>query len=133
MASPYASEMRQSRLYSLGKTGGIVSVATLGLGEGFRILRYRNGDVSSREFWTSQYVFGATSIGTLGGGWIGRVAGTFTPYPLAGAVGATLGGFAGGWGGGYLGQQYAGSYYDWKFAELDQKFGEYVYRCYGVQ
>lgn len=132
-ASTYASEMRQNRLYSLGKIGGIISVVALGLGEGFQIWRYRNGDVFSREFWTSQYAFGATVIGTLGGGWIGGLAGSVVPIPGAGTVGATLGSIAGSMGGGYLGQTYAGSYYDWKFAVLDQKFGEYVYRRYCVQ
>lgn len=136
VASRYAGDQLQSRLYSFGKSGGVVSVGALIMNEGFLISRYRNGDVSSREFWTSQWSQSAATVGTFGGGLLGRVAGTLTPpplAPLAGNLGSILGGSVGNWAGQYVGEKYAGEYYDIKFAKLDQEFGKTIYDHYKVQ
>lgn len=133
MVSQHVSEGWQSRLYSMGKTGGIFSVAALGLGEGFQISRYRSGDISSREFWTSQYVLSTTGAGTASGMWLGRLAALTPCGLLCGQAVSVLGSIAGGWIGGQIGQRFADDYCDQQFVKLDQKFGEYVYERYGVR
>lgn len=133
MASRYASEGLQAKLYSLGRTGGIYSPIIHGLSEVFLVSRYVNGDVSSREFWTTQWVLGSSltggTVGGLGGGFLGSI----TPIPVATEFGATVGSFGGTWAGEKVGQLTASKYYESKFGKLDQEFGKFVYSRYGVK
>jgi hypothetical protein len=141
LASQYASGTLQGNLYYIGRAGGIVSLVALASGEGFMIYRYRSGDVSSREFWTSQWVLGGSAAGGLAGSWIGGalgglVSGAATEgagTPVGVTVGSGIGGFAGTWIGGRTTGYFADAYYDWKFAEIDRKYADFVYARYGVQ
>jgi hypothetical protein len=81
-ASNYATGNMREGLYRLGRSGGIASVAALGLGEGFLISRYATGDVSSQEFWTSQWIMASTAAGGWGGAWFGGVAGGLSPVKV---------------------------------------------------
>jgi hypothetical protein len=130
LASRFATERLQADLYSLGHWGGVASLLLFGAGEGLSIARYANGDVTSREFWTTQWILGSTGIGSAAGSWIGETAGILVlknPIWLA-----LLGRTAGAWLGQEIGRRTANTYYERQFAELDQKFGEAVYKHYGV-
>jgi hypothetical protein len=120
----------QGKFYRLGRAGGITSVVAMGLAEGFAIARYRNGDVSSKDFWTSQWVMSASASGGLIGSWTGGLASAMlVKNPISGAL---VGGGAGSWFGQKLGAKTAETYYDWQFAKLDEGLGKFVYQCYGI-
>lgn len=127
-AGQFVAEGTQARLYSIGRVGGIASIAALGASEAFLVARYANGDVTSREFWTTQWVMGSAAAGTYAGGWIGGIA---SAAILKNPVwGAGLGGGGGTWAGQKFGDKTAQAYYDWKFGKLDQEFGKWVYAKY---
>lgn len=131
--SRYASEGVQGKLFYLSRVGGIASITALGLGEVFLISRYVYGDVSSREFWTTQSVLGFSVVGGIAGFWVGRAMAGLWASPLTIDLGAVLGGAVGTWAGQMTGTLVADYYYDWKFAELDRAFGEFVYARYGIK
>lgn len=131
--SRYASEEAQGRLFNWSRTGGIVSLAALGAGEAFLISRYAYGDVSSREFWTTQWMLSSTLVGGAAGSWVGGAVGAMWQNPLSIDIAATLGGMAGAWIGQQLGARAADYYYDLKFAKLDEEFGKFVNDRYGVR
>lgn len=136
LASQYASGAFQGNLYYIGRVGGIVSLVALASGEGFMIYRYRSGDVSSREFWTSQWVLGGSALGGWLGAWGGGALGVAASGPGAPAgatTGAAIGGFVGTWLGGKTTRYFSDAYYDWRFAEIDRQFADFVYARYGVQ
>jgi len=134
MASRYASEGLQGKLYSLGRTGGIYSPIIHGLSEVFLVSRYGAGDVSSREFWTTQWVLGSSASGGMSGAWLGGAIGTLIgKTPLSTELGSFFGSSGGTWMGKKLGDETASTYYDWKFTKLDQEFGKFVYSRYGVK
>lgn len=134
LASKFAGAELQGSLYRYGRVGGVTALAALGVSEVFAIARYRNGDVSSRDFWTSQYVMGTAASGAAVGGWIGTISGalvTKNPYltTLAGATGGTVGAGVGD----IVGRETSEIYYELKFAKLDEAFGKFVYAQYGVK
>ena len=134
LASKFAGAELQGSLYRYGRVGGVTALAALGASEVFAIARYRNGDVSSRDFWTTQYVMGTSASGGAVGGWIGTISGalvTKNPYltTLAGTTGGTVGAGVGD----IVGRKTSEIYYEWKFAKLDEAFGKFVYRCYGIE
>ncbi|TSA08447.1 MAG: hypothetical protein D4R79_15295 [Comamonadaceae bacterium] len=131
-ASKFATQGMQGDLYRMGRSGGIASLASLGLGEAFLISRYATGDVSSREFWTSQWVTTSAAAGGASGMWIGGNLGVWSPFknPLWLAYMGSIGGT---WVGQKFGERSADTYYEWKFGTQDRKFGEYVYALYGVK
>lgn len=96
LASKFVGAELQGNLYRYGRVGGVTALAALGVSEVFAIARYRNGDVSSRDFWTTQYVMGTSASGGAVGGWIGTISValvTKNPYltTLAGTTGGTVG------------------------------------------
>ncbi len=134
LASKFAGAELQGNLYRYGRVGGVTALAALGVSEVFAIARYRNGDVSSRDFWTTQYVMGTSASGAAVGGWIGTISGalvTKNPYltTLAGTAGGGLGTMLGD----MVGTTTSKSYYEWKFAKLDEAFGKFVYAQYGIK
>lgn len=131
--SRYTSEGVQGQLFYLSRMGGIASFAALGLGEAFLISRHVYGDVSSREFWTTQSILGSALVGGTAGSWVGGAIGGLWANPLTVNLGAVLGGAAGTWAGQEIGTRGADYYYDWKFAELDEAFGKFVYAHYGIK
>lgn len=141
LSSQYARGAQQGNLYYASRVGGAVSLAALASGEGFMIYRYHRGDVSSREFWTSQWVLGGSAAGGLTGSWIGGTLGGLLSGAvtdgagtvLGASVGSGFGGLAGTLLGGKTATHFADEYYDWKFAELDRQFADFVYARYGVQ
>lgn len=121
----------QGKFYRLGRAGGITSVVAIGLAEGFAIARYRNGDISSKDFWTEQWVMSTAAGGGLIGSWTGALTSTvLVKNPMWGAL---VGGTAGSWVGEKVGAQTAETYYEIKFAKLDEEYGKFVYQCYGVE
>jgi hypothetical protein len=130
----------QENLYRIGRVGDVVSLVALVSGEGFMIYRYRSGDISSREFWTSQWVLGGSAmggfIGSWTGGFLGGLAGgvlTEGTGTLVGtSVGSGVGGVAGSWIGRKVTSSFVDAYYDWRFAEMDRQFADFVYDRYGV-
>jgi hypothetical protein len=73
---------------------------------------------------------GASASGGLAGSWIGAIGTTFlVKNPMWGAL---IGGTSGSWIGNKFGERTAEIYYEWKFAKLDEEFGKYLYRCYGI-
>lgn len=131
-ASRYASESLQGRSYSMSKNADRFAVAFIAADEAFLIWRYREGDVSSREFWTTQWLLGASMTGGYGGALLGRMIGTSVPLPSAGSIGSLLGGFTGNYFGRVIGKAWVNDYYDMKFGAIDKKFGEAVYKHYKV-
>jgi hypothetical protein len=131
-ASKFAADNMQGRLYRMGRAGGIASVAALGLGEAFLISRYATGDVSSQEFWTTQWVMTSSAGGGLGGGWIGGAAAVLSPVKNP-FWGAAIGSAGGAWIGREFGERTSTAYYEWNFGKLDREFGKFVYARYGVQ
>lgn len=125
-ASRYASEELQGKLYRYGRVGGIASLASIGLAEGFLISRYVRGDVSSREFWTEQWVNSSVVAVSFSGGALGYLL-------TKGPWGSTFGAQGGAWLGDLIGTTTKDIYYEWMFAKLDQRFGEFVYAKYGVK
>lgn len=122
----FAGEELQSRLYRVGRVGGIASVAALGLSESFLVTRYVHGGVLDREFWTSQWVLGTTTSG----GMLGWGAGLFvTKSPWGAFAGTNFGGYLGN----ELGTRTARTYYEYKFGELDKAFGRWLYTQYAVK
>lgn len=121
-----ASDALQSRLYSIGKIGGLTSVAALGLSETFHVSRYLRGDVMSQEFWTDQWVIANASAGGLAGWWAGAAVGK---NPWAAFIGTNAGTFIGN----ELGTRTAGMYYEHKFGELDRAYGKWVYARYAIK
>ncbi len=122
----FAGEALQSRLYSVGRVGGIASIAGLGLSEAFLVTRYVNGDVLDREFWTGQWVLGTTTSG----GMLGWGAGLFiTKSPWGAFAGTNFGGYLGN----EVGTRTARTYYEYKFGELDRAFGKWVYAQYALK
>lgn len=120
----------QGKLFRLGRTGGITSVVAMGLAEGFSIARYRYGDVSSKDFWTEQWVMGTSASGGLIGSWTGGLASAvFVKNPIWGAL---VGGATGTRVGEKFGVKTAEWQYEWKFARIDEEFGKFVYQCYGL-
>jgi hypothetical protein len=91
VAGKYVNEGLQGRLYYLGRSGGIVSVAALGLGEVFLISRYATGDVSSPEFWKTHWILGTTRAGSLIGGFAGMLLRIPVYSPFLGSAGGTWG------------------------------------------
>jgi len=134
LAGQYGGEVWRNRMYSVGRTGGLVSVVALSMGEGFQIARFRNGDITSQEFWTSQWVMGASIAGTYVGAKIGGAAtGIATANPIGIFFGAGVGGVTGAWVGGKTAKAFSDDYYDSKFTKLNQEFAEFVYKSYRVQ
>lgn len=129
----YASEGVQGQLFYLSRVGGVASFAALGLGDAFLISRYVYGDVSSREFWTTQSMLGSAVVGGIAGSWVGGAMAGVWASPLTIDLGAVLGGAAGTLAGQKIGTLLADYYYDWKFAELDRAFGKVVYARYGIK
>ena len=119
----FTGEALQSRLYTVGKVGGVASIAALGLSEAFLVTRYVNGDVMDREFWTGQWIASTSTTGGVLGGYAAFLI-TKGPWGV----------FAGSSAGGYLGSEFgtktARTYYDYKFKELDRAYGEWVYARY---
>lgn len=118
-------------LTGLGQWGGVAAIGFLVLAEGFTYARYTSGEISSREFWTQQWILGTSLGGATIGSWIGSSVGLATigePTILS-----TLGGVMGSVGGNQIGEWTATWYYGWRFAELDAAFGSAVYARYGVQ
>lgn len=131
--SPHVREAWGSRLYRMGRFGGIASAGALLAGQAFFITRYRSGDINSREFWTQQWVMNGQAFGSFAGAWLGRGAGLLIgKHPFFATAGGALGGVAGGG----VGQKFSAwgveRYYDWRFGELDEAFGRAVYRQYGL-
>ena len=125
-SAQFAGEALQSRLYAVGKVGGIAALAGLGLSEAFLVTRYVHGDVMNREFWTSQWVLGTSTTG----GFVGGGAGLFvTKSPWGAFAGTTFGGYLGN----EVGIRTARTYYEYKFGELDRAFGSWVYAQYAVR
>ncbi len=134
LASQYAREGLQGKLWYSSRIGGVISLVALASGEAFMIWRYRAGDVSSKEFWTSQWMLGGSAAGGLAGSWIGGiVGGALTRHPVGATIGAAGGSYAGTWIGGKTALYFSDSYYDWRFAEIDQRYADFVYARYGVQ
>lgn len=131
--SPLAREGLQARLYSVGRWGGFGALAFFGVGEGIAIVRYSRGDVTSREFWTQQWILGTSGAGAWAGAGAGRLV-DLLPWKIPGAssVASGLGGLTGGWIGKRFGELTAEAHYNRKFAELDRAYGEAVYARYGV-
>lgn len=128
--SLYAGEAAAGSLGTFGEWGGVTAVGLLLVAEGFNYARYRSGEISSRDFWTRQWILGASLGGATLGSWIGGSLGVATigePTILS-----ALGGLVGSFGGGYLARTTARWYYEWKFAEWDEAFGAAVYARYGV-
>lgn len=132
LGSQYANQEWQGRLYRLGRFSGAASALAFASGEAFMISRYLNDDVSSREFWTSQWILGGGAAGGYIGSWAGGILGSTTGIPLGTTAGVVVGSLAGSLAGGKASTYGAGSYYDWKFSALDQRFAEFVYDHYGV-
>jgi len=140
LASPYANQNLQGGLYRFGRVGGYATGLALVAGEAAMIQRYRAGDVSSREFWTSQWIL----AGSVGGGHTGTVIGRAVGAAVGAAVtegagtgigatvGAAVGGVVGAKSGGEVTKATADYYYDLKFSALDRRFAEFVYAQYGV-
>lgn len=131
LASTYAREAAQIRLWTLARYGGAVALAGFGLGEMFLISRYMHGDVSSREFWTSQSILAFGAAGGIGGAWLGGVLAA-AANPGLSVYGSVVSSAIGAWSGSKLGRLLAERYYDWKYGKLDEAFGEWVYRRYGL-
>jgi hypothetical protein len=129
--SLYATEAAAETLAGLGQWGGVAAIGFLVLAEGFTYARYSSGDISSREFWTQQWILGTSMGGATIGSWLGGSIGLVTTGEPT--IFSMLGGFVGAWSGGQLGQMTASTYYGWKFAELDDAFGMAVYARYGLQ
>jgi hypothetical protein len=125
----YASEAVAGSLGTIGQWGGVTALGLLLTAEGFNYARYHSGEISSREFWTRQWILGASLGGATLGSWIGGSLGVITIGEPT--IFSTLGGFLGAVGGNQLGRTTARWYYDWKFAELDEAFGAAVYARYG--
>jgi hypothetical protein len=121
---------QQGRFYRFGRASGITSIAAMGMAEGFSIARYRNNDVSSKDFWTAQWVMGTSASGGLVGSWAGSLGSTvLIKNPMWGAL---VGGTTGSWIGEAVGVKTAETYYEVKFSQLDEAFGKFVYQCYGI-
>lgn len=131
-ASNYANGNMREVLYRMGRSGSIASVTALGLGEGFLISRYVIGDVSSQEFWTSQWIMTSTAAGGWGGAWFGGVMGGLSPLKIP-FWWSTVGSAGGSWAGREFGERTSAAYYEWKFGKLDREFGKFLYTRYGVQ
>jgi hypothetical protein len=131
-ASRYASEKLQGKLYRYGRVGGNASLASIGLAEGFLISRHAAGDVSSREFWTTQWILGTTATGGASGAWVGGAIMGLSPFKIP-SLGSFLGATTGTWFGETIGKWTADWHYKKHFALLDQRFGEFVYNRYGVK
>jgi hypothetical protein len=85
----------------------------------------------SHEFWTSQWILTTAGVGSFAGGWAGAIAsGALLKNPFWGAM---VGSGSGGWVGQAFGNRTAQIYYDWKFGELDQQFGNWVYAQYQIR
>lgn len=124
--SRFAGEALQSRLYAVGRVGGIAAIAGLGLSEAFLVTRYVHGDVMDREFWTGQWVLGTTTTGGIVGGGAGLFV---TKSPWGAFAGTNFGGYLGN----EVGTRTARTYYEYKFGELDRAFGRWVYTQYAVK
>jgi hypothetical protein len=129
--SLYATEAAAESLAGLGQWGGVAAIGFLVIAEGFSYARYTSGEISSREFWTQQWILGTALGGATIGSWLGGSAGLLTTGEPT--ILSTVGGFIGAWSGSRLGQWTATWYYGWRFAELDEAFGEAIYARYGVQ
>lgn len=132
MGGQYANQAWQARLYRLGRFGGPASALAFASGEAFMISRYLNDDVSSREFWTSQWILGGGAAGGCVGSWAGGILGSTTGNPLGTTAGAVAGSVAGSWAGGTVSVYGADSYYSWKFSALDKRFADFVYESYEI-
>lgn len=134
LASRYASEANQARLFSTGRYVGQLAWVGLVAAEGFQIARYSKRDVSDREFWTNQWVLGSAAtggyFGSLAGG---ALAGFVFKAPPAVAAGSVTGGSGGAWLGESLARSTANAWYEHKFAGIDERFGKRVYARYGLQ
>lgn len=140
LASPYANQNLQGRLYRVGRIGGYAAGLALVAGEAAMIQGYRAGDVSSREFWTSQWILTGSYAGGRVGAGVGRAVGAAVGAAvtegagtgIGAAIGTTVGGVVGAKAGGEFAKNTANEYYDLKFAELDRRYAEFVYAQYGV-
>jgi hypothetical protein len=134
MASRHVNDGLQGKLYVLGRTGGLYSPFFHGISDVFLGSRYLAGDVSSREFWTTQWVLGSALTGGTVGGWSGGSIGALIgKTPLATESGSFFGSSAGTLAGEKIGRFTADEYYNFKFGKLDQEFGKFVYARYGVE
>lgn len=125
-AARFATESLQSRLYMVGKAGGVASIAAIGLSEAFLVTRYVRGDVLGREFWTEQWVAGTSTIGSMAGGgalWL------IAKNPWSAFAGASAGNYLGN----DFGTRTARRYYEYKFGELDKAYGIWVYSQYAIR
>lgn len=123
----------QGPLSAVARAGGWGSLAALGAGEVFLVVRYRSGDLSGREFWTTQMVMASTATGTFIGGWVGTVSGSAVPFvPLGALIGGLAGSAAGGYAGKTLAQHSAEWFYERQQGKFDDQFGQAVYTAYGI-
>ncbi len=126
-------------LTKVSRRGGAIAVVGFLGAEGFMVYEYAFGEVTKREFVTSQAGLLSGVGGSVAGAWLGAKAGGLSGSvlgPVGTVIGAGIGGIAGGLGGGYLASTQAtlaaGRYYDFKDAELDRRFASYVYALYEV-
>ena len=131
-ASRYASEQLQARSYALSNNAGRAAATFIVADEAFLIWRYREGDVSSSEFWTSQWLLSASMTGSYGGALLGRSIGTYIPLPGTGTLGSLIGSFTGSYLGRVIGKTWVDDYYEMKFGTIDKEFGDYVKKQYNV-
>jgi hypothetical protein len=130
LASQYAPEPLQYRLFTAYRYGTWLSIAALAASEAFLLSRRMKGDISARDYWITQCKLGAAGVGGVAGSAVGGTIGA-----VAGPVPSGVGAVAGAMGGGYAGDQ-AGAYcenvYSRRFKGLDQEFGKAVYARYGL-
>jgi hypothetical protein len=123
----------KAHLHQIGRIGGAVGLLGLVSAEGLLIARYRTGDISDREFWTNQWVLGATGTGSYLGAGLGRLAGGIVTRSQ---IGASIGGFGGAIGGGLAGEKFArltaDTWYEHKSSRLDDDYGQRINAAYGV-
>lgn len=124
--------------YQIGFTGaskalGVGAGLALISQEGFYISRYVRGDVSSREFWTSQWQMAGGAVGSAVGAVGGASIGAVTGNPILSSIGAMAGASIGSFTGGILTNAILNEFYITKFQKLDEEFGEFIYKIYQVQ
>lgn len=112
----------------LGRAGGVALVAA----EVYAIHGFATGQLSEREFVTTQ---SAIIVGGLGG-WGGATGGATIGFLIAGPPGALVGGIIGGIGGGVagakLGEMAASGFYGRLDEEQKQQVKASIYQHYGV-
>ncbi len=136
-----SASTRNARVLTVSaRVAGGVAIAAFLVSEGFLIAEYLHGDMTTREFTSTQAALGGGLAGALAGAGAGAKAGAFIGVwvggppgaALGGSIGAVVGGVGGSFAGAAVAQRGINEWYSFRDAKVEREFRDFVFTHYGA-